>query len=225
MSNVETPEGVQPDAVPLSGIRRSIARQMERAWNAPVFHLTVAVDMTRALALSNTVAAASVTDVLVRAYARSLRAFPALNAHYGEGAVTTFDDANVGLAVATDAGLTVPVIFSPADASLVEIADQRRERVAAARSGSLRPQDVFGATSTLSNLGMYGVETFDAILNVPQVAILAAAATRPEIRLVEGEIAAVPTCRLTLTSDHRAVDGAQAAEFLRDLVVRLEGDK
>lgn len=209
-------------ATPLKGIRRTAARRMVTAWQAPVFHLSVQVDMTAALAAKSTTPGATVTDVLLSACAATLKTHPALNAHYADETVTTFDDVNLGIAVATDAGLMVPVIHGADRLDVSGLAAARRDVVGKARTGGLGMADVSGGTFTVSNLGMMGIDRFDAILNVPQVAILAVGSTRHQQVWNDGEPAWRPVGELTLTCDHRAIDGATGAGFLAQLHAKLE---
>lgn len=208
---------------PLKGIRRTAARRMVAAWAAPVFHLTVEVDMTRALGVKERQPGATVTDELLRACAAALAAHPSLNAHYADEVVTAFDEVNLGLAVATDAGLVVPVIHDAGALDLVGLASARRDITGRAREGKLQMADVSGGTFTVSNLGMMGIDRFDAILNVPQVAILAVGGTRHRHVWNDGDPVWRPVAELTLTCDHRVVDGAAGAGFLADLRAALEG--
>jgi pyruvate dehydrogenase E2 component (dihydrolipoamide acetyltransferase) len=207
---------------PLKGIRRTAARRMVAAWEAPVFHLEVEVDMTSALGVRERVEGATVTDALLQACARALIEHPALNAHYADEAVTTFERAHLGLAVATDAGLVVPVIHGADRLDLAGLADARRDVAVRAREGRLQMDDVTGGTFTVSNLGMMGIDRFDAILNVPQVAILAVGSTRHRQVWNDGDPVWRHTAQLTLTCDHRAVDGATGAAFLGTLRAHLE---
>ncbi len=207
---------------PLKGIRRTAARRMVTAWEAPVFHLSVEVDMTAALQVKSQVPGATVTDVLLSSCAATLAAHPGVNAHYADEAVTSFDDVNLGIAVASQAGLMVPVIHGAHQLGVAELADARRAVVDKARNAKLAMADVSGGTFTISNLGMMGIDRFDAILNVPQVAILAVASTRQRQVWNDGEPAWRPVAELTLTCDHRAIDGATGAAFLSTLRAGLE---
>ena len=207
---------------PLKGIRRTAARRMVAAWEAPVFHLTVEVDMSRALTVKERQPGATVTDDLLRACAVALAAHPALNAHYGEESVTTFEQVNLGLAVATEAGLVVPVIHDAGAKDLAALAESRRDITGRAREGKLQMADVTGGTFTVSNLGMMGIDRFDGILNVPQVAILAVGTTRHRQVWNDGDPQWRPVAELTLTCDHRAIDGATGAGFLSSLRTSLE---
>ena len=209
--------------VPLKGIRRIAARRMVAAWAAPVFHLTVEVDMTSALAVGRR-PGATVTDVLLLATARALQANPGLNAHYADEVVSLHAAINLGIAVTTDAGLTVPVVHGLEALSLSEVSERRKDVVNRARAGKLERKDVEGATFTLSNLGMLGVDRFDAILNPPQVGILAVASTKSRAVVRDGQIEVRPVAEMTLTCDHRAVDGATGAGLLSRLREELEAD-
>jgi pyruvate dehydrogenase E2 component (dihydrolipoamide acetyltransferase) len=206
----------------LKGIRRTAARRMIAAWEAPVFHVSVEVDMSAALARKSSTPGATVTDVLLAACARALLEHPALNAHYGEESITVFDRVNIGIAVATEAGLVVPVIHDVQDLDVSGIASARREVVEKARTGKLSMADVSGGTFTVSNLGMLGVDYFDAILNIPQVAILAVGSTRQRQVWNDGDPAWRPIAGMNLTCDHRAVDGAAGAGLVATLRRLLE---
>jgi pyruvate dehydrogenase E2 component (dihydrolipoyllysine-residue acetyltransferase) len=206
----------------LKGIRRTAARRMIAAWEAPVFHVSVEVDMSAALARKSATPGATVTDVLLAACARALSEHPALNAHYGDESITVFDRVNLGIAVATDAGLVVPVIHDVQELDVSGIASARREVVEKARTGKLSMADVTGGTFTVSNLGMLGVDYFDAILNIPQVAILAVGSTRQRQVWNDGDPAWRPISGMTLTCDHRAVDGAAGAGLVATLRRLLE---
>ena len=206
----------------LKGMRRTAARRMVAAWEAPVFHLTVEVDMTEASRAKEVVSGATVTDVLVRATAHALTVVPSVNVHVDGEAVVSFQRAHVGIAVATEKGLTVPIIHNADQLDLEEIAQRRRDIVGRARTGGLGREDITGGTFTISNLGMLGVTRFDAIVNAPQAAILAVGATIRRNVWTEDGGAWRPIAELTLTSDHRALDGAVAAEFLAALKSKLE---
>jgi pyruvate dehydrogenase E2 component (dihydrolipoamide acetyltransferase) len=163
-----------------------------------------------------------VGDFVTKAVAMSLRRHPGLNASFEPDAIVRHGDINIGLAVALDEGLIVPVLAHADQLGLRDIRIQSEALVTAARSGSLKGEQLSGGTFTISNLGMFGIRQFDAILNMPEVGILAvgSAEKRP---VVEGNQLAVGTVMtVTLTADHRAVDGALAAEFLRTLKGLLE---
>jgi pyruvate dehydrogenase E2 component (dihydrolipoamide acetyltransferase) len=139
-----------------------------------------------------------------------------------DGQIRRYPTANVGIAVATDNGLVVPVIRDADRRSIAEIAVARADLVSRAREGKLRLQDLEEGTFTISNLGMYAVDEFVAVLNPPQVAILAVGAIAERPLVVDGELEIVPTLTMTLTCDHRAIDGSEGAEFLRTVKAFVE---
>jgi len=185
-----------------------------------MFHLGVDVNMTATLAAKQ--AGVSVSDVILFACGRALCEHPAINAHYDSESITQFADVNLGLAVATDRGLVVPVLQRAHVMTVTELARVRKDLVGRAHAGDLSMADVTGGTFTVSNLGMLGIDVFDAIVNSPQVAILAVGTTRSQPAQGDGEIVWRPISRMTLTCDHRALDGATAAGFLVRLRELLE---
>ncbi len=212
----------QPTIIPLAGIARTAAKHMVRAWQAPVFHLNIEVDMTEAMKVKSVVPTATVTDVIVSAVAKALKEVPEVNVHVGEEELVSYPVANVGIAVASPKGLVVPVIHDAGSLSLSEIASARSDLVTRSREGALARPDISNGTFTISNLGMMGITRFDAIVNVPQAAILAVGATVN--RFVGGPENAgwKPIAELTLTCDHRALDGATGARFAGALKSHLE---
>jgi pyruvate dehydrogenase E2 component (dihydrolipoamide acetyltransferase) len=214
----------------LSSIRKTIARRLTKAWEAPVFQISMSADMTRAQELRERLVELAregetkptVSDLITKASAAALLRHPAVNAHYEDETITRFPTANVGIAVATDRGLLVPVIRGADRLTLAEIAAARADLVERARSATLQQQDLEDGTFTVSNLGMYGIEQFIAVLNPPQVAILAVGAIEETPVVVDGEFDIKPMMSLTLTADHRAVDGSVAAEFLGTVRAYLE---
>lgn len=206
---------------PLSKTEKIMVRHMATAWAAPMFAVTVEVDMGPARARRRE--GVTLTDILLADCAATLAGHPGVNAHYQDGRVTEFDTVNLGLAVAAEKGLTVPVIHGAEALSLDGIAERRKTLVAKVRDGRIGIPDVMGGTFTVSNLGMFGVTRFTAILNPPQVAILAVGATTRRQVWNDGDPQWREIAELTLTSDHRAVDGAGAARFLAALKIRLEG--
>ncbi len=220
-------EGVEVEQ--LSSMRKTIARRLTEAWQAPVFQLSLTVDMGRALALRERLVELhgdgvkpTISDLLTKVCAAALIRHRAVNALYKGDAVELYPTANVGIAVAVPNGLVVPVIPSCERKSIAEIAAARAVLVERARAGKLQQADLEGGTFTISNLGMYGIEHFIAVLNPPQAAILAVGATEDKAVVVEGEVVVRPRMELTLTCDHRAVDGATGAEFLGDVKAFLE---
>ncbi len=224
------PREVLPEVeqVPLTRIRKTIARRLTEAWTVPVFQLSVSADMTRGNALLDRAreldpdVQLTVTDLIVRVCGSALVRHPDVNVQFAEEALLRFPSADIGLAVAAPQGLVVPVIRSVERLSLAEVGGRRAELVRRARSGSLQLADLEGGTFTISNLGMFGVEQFSAVLNPPQAAILAVGATTDRPVAVDGEVVVRPMMTVTLTVDHRAVDGAPAADFLRTVKRFLE---
>ena len=216
------------ERIPLSNIRKTIARRLTEAWQIPVFQLQASADMTRVNALVARLrerdpdVRITVTDVLTKVCAQALMRHREVNAEFTEDAILLHPSANVGLAVAAPQGLVVPVIRSAERLSLTEIAGVRADLVGRAREAKLRAEDLEGGTFTISNLGMYAVERFTAVLNPPQAAIVAVGATEERVVPVDGETVVRPMVTLTGTFDHRAVDGAPAAAFLQTLKESLE---
>ena len=216
------------ERVALSSIRKTIARRLTEAWQIPVFQLQTSADMTRVNALVARLrerdpdVRSTVTDLLTKVCAQALMRHREVNAEFTEDAILLHPTANVGLAVAAPQGLVVPVIRSAERLSLGEIAGVRADLVGRARENKLRAADLEGGTFTISNLGMYAVESFTAVLNPPQAAIVAVGATEERVVPVDGGTAVRPMVTLTCTFDHRAVDGAPAAAFLQTLKESLE---
>jgi len=215
---------LEAEVVPLTSIRRTIARRLTKAWEAPAFQISMSADMTRAQALRERLRdqKVTVTDVLTKLAAIALLRHREVNAHFADDELRIFPSAHVGLAVATERGLVVPVIKEAERKSLVQLAIERGQLVERARDAKLTQEDLEGGTFTISNLGMYGVEIFTAVLNPPQAAILAVGAIEEKPVVEDGEVVARPLMAMTLTCDHRAVDGAKASEFLRELKTLLE---
>ena len=216
------------EELPLTGVRRTIARRLTEAWQVPAFQLQVSIDMEGANELVARArelfpdTAVTVTDVLVKVSASALMRHREVNASFTGEAIVRYPSANVALAVAAPRGLVVPVIPSCERHSLAEISAARAALVERARAGKLQPADMQGGTFTISNLGMYGVERFIAVLNPPQAAILAVGAIEDRPAARGGQVVVRPTMIATLTVDHRAVDGAPAADFLRTVKAMLE---
>jgi pyruvate dehydrogenase E2 component (dihydrolipoamide acetyltransferase) len=218
------------EVVQLRGMRKAIARRMTEAWEAPVFQITMTADMTAAIRLREGLVARmgegdakpTYSDILTKVCAVALMRHRAVNALFAGEEVHLMPTANVGIAVAVPGGLLVPVLRSCETKTIPQLADERADLVARTRDGGLRQEDLEGGTFTISNLGMYGVERFVAVLNPPQAAILAVGAIEERAVVRDGEVAARPVLELTLTCDHRSVDGATASEFLRTVKQFLE---
>jgi pyruvate dehydrogenase E2 component (dihydrolipoamide acetyltransferase) len=218
--------------VPLSTMQRVAAARLTRSMQeAPHFFLTSAVDVTDLIAFRTTLNATltavggpkvSLNDLVVKAVATAVRAHPEVNVSFAGEFLRRHLRINVGVAVAVPAGLLVPVVRDADRKSVSEIAAETREKSARARDGGLRADEMSGGTITVSNLGMYGIEQFTAVINPPEAVILAVGAAAEEIRPRDGEPVVRSILRLTLSCDHRAVDGATGALFLQTLVALLE---
>ena len=208
--------------VPLTKMRRAVAEAMTRSVrDAPQFSISRDVDMTSANARRKA-AGVSYTDVIVAAAASALRAHPRLRSRYDGDAVITSERTDVGIAVALDAGLIVPVVRDAANKPLRTLRDDREALEAAVRSGHARA-DAFGdAAITVSNLGTFGVDRFTAIVNPPEASILAVGRVQDRVVAVDGAATVRPMCSFTLTVDHRVADGADAARYLADVAKELE---
>ncbi|MGH9593066.1 MAG: dihydrolipoamide acetyltransferase family protein, partial [Bryobacteraceae bacterium] len=221
LAAAEAPTPSAVEAEPLSAIARLMAERTTQSWTqTPHFFLVRDVDargLVRARGEKLTV-----TDLLIARVARVLAKHPKINASWSGVGIRFNPDVNISVAMAVTDGVVGAVIPNTTKASLEEIATQRRDLTERARSGRLRPQDVTGGTFTISNLGMYGIDAFSAIITPPQAAILAVGRIADRVVPVDGQPAVRPMMTITLSCDHRVVDGAQAAVFLNDLVGALE---
>lgn len=215
---------------PFTGMRKSIANALSHSkQTVPHFYTAMDVEVDALMGLRSQFnsgrgdAKLSVNDFLLRATALALAAHPEVNVHVSDSGVTRFDQVDLCVAVAIDAGLVTPVIRNAASRPVTDISAEAGRLIAAARDRSLTADNLRGGTFTLSNLGMYGVRHFDAIINPPQGAILAVGGPRREAReTADGGIRFVSAITLTLSADHRGIDGAVAAQFLATLKARIE---
>jgi pyruvate dehydrogenase E2 component (dihydrolipoamide acetyltransferase) len=218
------------EIVELTSVRRTIARRLTEAWEAPVFQLARTVDASELVATREAMVERlregevkpTVNDLLTRLVASALVRHRPLNSLFVDGRIQRYASANVGIAVATPNGLVVPVIRNADRSSVQRIASVRADLVARARDGKLQLPDLEGGTFTISNLGMFGVEEFSAIINPGESAILAVSSVAPQAVVIGDGIGIRQIMKLTLTSDHRIVDGELAARFLNALRRRLE---
>ena len=214
---------------PLTPMRRIVgARMTQSKQTAPHFYLSMDIDMTAVEKLRSNMkvrgdgTVPSINDFILFSCARALKTFPAMNSSYTDNGIKISTDINIGLAVALDEGLVVPVIRQVDRLSVLELALQNRQWVDKAQNKKLLPLDYEGGTFTVSNLGMFGVDSFVAIINPPQCAILAVGQVAPRVVADGGMFAIKPLMTATLSADHRVADGAIAARFLRDVKKRLE---
>jgi len=217
------------DAIPASSqrvrnsqMRKTIARRLKAAYlDAPVFFLTATFDCDNLVAhraqLKEAGVRASANDILIKACALALRDEPRVNASWGEEAIIRHGDVHVGVAVALEDGLITPVIRHADQKALSEIGDEIRELAQRARAQKLKPEEYTGSTFTISNLGMMGIDQFTAIINPPEACILAVGGMDAVPVAIDGEIGIATQMKVTLTCDHRVVDGALGANFLKAL--------
>jgi pyruvate dehydrogenase E2 component (dihydrolipoamide acetyltransferase) len=212
------------EVIPLTGIRKTAAERVSMsARTAPHSTITMEVDMSNAAKLREETGA-SYTDILVKAVAKALEEHPCLNSTLQDDQIKIYKDINIGVAVATEKGLVVPVIRNADKKTLTQIASTLKELVEKAREGKLAKEDVAGGTFTVTNLGMYGVEVFIPIINPPEAAILGVGKVTEKPVIENKEIKIKPTMHLSLSFDHRIVDGAPAAKFLQKIKQLLESE-
>ena len=218
------------ETVPLSRMRQTIARRMtESKKMAPHFYVTVEINMDETMkmrdqlnSLAPETERISVNDLIVAAAARTLARFPALNASYREGNLEMHSQVNIGIAVALEDGLIPPVLRNADKKTLRKIAAESRALTERARTNKLRSDDLGGGTFTVSNLGMFDVDEFIAIINPPEAAILAVGAVTRRPVAAAGEVRIASLMKTTLSVDHRVADGAQAGRFMQEFKKLLE---
>ncbi len=214
--------------IPVSLMRKTIAKRLvESKTTAPHFYLTYEIDMKRAIDLRTSLNTTgdikiSYNDIIVRACAFALRNHPKVNSTFAGDKIIQHGAINVGIAVALDDGLITPVLRNTDMKSLFDIAEESKELAAKARDKKLKPDEFSGGTFTVSNLGMFGVEEFAAIINPPEAAILAVGAIAEKPVVENGQIVVGHRLQLTLSCDHRVVDGAVGAQFMQEVKLILE---
>jgi pyruvate dehydrogenase E2 component (dihydrolipoamide acetyltransferase) len=212
----------------VSNVWRIMAERMTSSWTTvPHFFLVREVNVGRLAswltqARKHSGARVSYTDLLVRLVAAAIAQHPRVNVSWKDGTLVQHPEINIGLAVAVDDGLVVPVIHRADTLTFAQLAERRRDVVARAQAGKLRPADIQGGTFTISNLGTHGVDAFSAIVNPPQAAILAVGRIADRVIAIHGQAVVQPTLVLTLSCDHRALDGARGAQFLGALADLIE---
>lgn len=214
--------------IPLTGMRRAIARRLtESKTSVPHFYVTVDVRMDALLDYRkqlNAVASAkiSVNDLLVKAIASALQAVPAANAVWNGDSVRQYDTVDISVAVSTEGGLITPIVRGVEKLGLVALAKTTADLIERGRGGKLKQNEIEGGSFTISNMGMYGVREFSAILNPPQSGILAVGTAEQRPVVNDGELAVATVMTMTLSADHRVIDGSVGAEFMQALRARLE---
>ena len=218
------------EVVGMSRMRRTIARRMAQSKReAPHYYITLDIEMTEAERLRRQLNDAShrephisVNDLIVKASAMALARHPVFNTWFVEGEIRRHQAINVCVAIALEEGLIAPAILDCGSKSLAQIAQASRSLAERAKSGSLKPEEYSGGTFTVSNLGMYDVETLVAIIQPPQTAILGAGAVRPAAVVREGQVTVAELMKVALSADHRVTDGGQGAQFLNEIRRLLE---
>jgi pyruvate dehydrogenase E2 component (dihydrolipoamide acetyltransferase) len=219
--------------IPLTAMRRTIARRLSQSMQAaPHFYVTSVIDTGKLAELRAQVNAYAATDpspvkisfndLIIKAVAKALTRMPQVNVSFAEDRLIQKKQVHVGMAVALEQGLIVPVIHNADMRSILDVARESHRLAEAARTGRLRPEDLSGGTFTVSNLGMYDVESFTAVINPPESAILAVGSITPTPVVVDGQVVVRDRMKITLSSDHRAIDGATAARFLQEVKRLLE---
>ncbi len=216
--------GADFEDVPLNNIRKVIAKRLsESIGPIPTFYLTVELDLTRVMEMRGAMAElgdefkVSVNDVLLKAIAVALSQHPEVNAHWLGDRIRYFNRVHLGMAVATDDGLIVPVIWDADRKGMSQISREAKELAKRARDRKLKPEEFTGSTFSVSNLGMFGIDQFTAIINPPEAAILAIGTGEDKLVVVDGEPVVRKRVRLTMSCDHRVIDGAVGAKFLQTL--------
>ena len=214
---------------PMSEMRRTIARRLVTSLGPiPHFFLTTEIEMDRAADMRQQIntlysdAKVSINDVIIKVAAVALIQHPHVNASFQDKTVRYYEHADIGVAVATENGLITPVIRAADAKSLIDIASEVRELAGRARERKLKPEEYMGATFSISNLGMFGIDEFTAVINPPEAAILAIGAMVEKPVARNGEIEIHKTMRVTMSCDHRVVDGAVGAQFLQTFKQILE---
>lgn len=227
-SVAEAAAPLETKIIPLSAMRRTIAKRLaESTGPIPHFYLTADYDVTNLLEVRRqygeiTGAKVSVNDFIIRAVALALRQHPNINASWGDDAITQHGDIHVGVAVATPEGLITPVIRNADQKSVADIVTEVRALADKAKNRKLKPEEYQGSTFTISNLGAWGIEEFTAIINPPNAAILAVGAAEARPVAIERQVVVRDRMKVTLSCDHRLVDGATGADFLKTLRQLLE---
>ncbi|MBP7686752.1 MAG: 2-oxo acid dehydrogenase subunit E2 [Thermoflexales bacterium] len=224
------PSVLKAEEVTPTKLRQTIAKRMVAAkQSVPHFYVTTEIDMAEAMALRaklnvlvDDAGKISVNDMVVKATAVALTHFPAINASFGESAIVRHGTVNMGIAVALEQGLITVVVAEADRKPLGQIAREGRDIISRAKSGKARPEEMQGSTFTISNLGMFDVEAFTAIINLPEAAILAVGSVRDVPVVKNGQVVPGKTMKVTISADHRVTDGAEAAKFLQDVKRNLE---
>jgi pyruvate dehydrogenase E2 component (dihydrolipoamide acetyltransferase) len=225
------PSGAEYREVPLTQMRKTIAKRLTQSIGpVPHFFLTVEVDMTQAVSLRKKLnerfadqgVKVSPNDLIIKSVAMALKRHPWVNASWTGEAVRLYEAVHIGVAVAVEEGLITPVVRNAHLKGVGEIASEVRELAGRAREKKLKPEEYTGSTFSISNLGMFGITEFTAVINPPEAAILAVGGIEEKVVVEKGEMVVQPRMRVTLSCDHRVIDGATGAQFLQTLKSFLE---
>jgi pyruvate dehydrogenase E2 component (dihydrolipoamide acetyltransferase) len=227
-------QGIKPgsyDLIPLDGMRRTVAKRMTESFrDVPHFPLTIEIEIDRLLEARTRVNAllekqgvkVSVNDIVIKAAAHALKVVPAANASYTPEGIAMHHHADISMAVAIEGGLITPIVFAAETKGLAQIAKETKDLAERARSRKLKPEEFQGGTFSVSNLGMFGIKSFASIINEPQGAIMSVGAGVQQPVVKNGQLAVATVMAVTLTCDHRVVDGATGAKFLQVFKQMLE---
>jgi pyruvate dehydrogenase E2 component (dihydrolipoamide acetyltransferase) len=223
--------GAEYTEVPLSQMRKTIARRLTQSIGpVPHFFLTIEVDMSQAMSLrkklnerlADSGVKVSPNDLIIKSVAMALKKHPWVNAAWTGEAIRLYEAVHIGVAVAVEDGLITPIIRNAHQKGIGEIAQEVRELAGRAREKKLKPEEYTGSTFSISNLGMFGITEFTAVINPPEAAILAVGGIEDKVVVERGEMVVRPRMRVTLSCDHRVIDGATGAQFLQTLKSYLE---
>jgi pyruvate dehydrogenase E2 component (dihydrolipoamide acetyltransferase) len=226
-----TPNEAEYEDVPTSQMRKTIAKRLVTSIGpVPTFYLTMGIDMARVMEARKSINAMlereggkiSINDIVLKAVAGALRQHPNCNAQWQDGFIRRFNAIHIGVAVAVEDGLITPIVRNAHLKGLAQIGSEVKELAGRAREKKLMPDEYTGATFSVSNLGMFGIHEFTAIINPPESAILAVGGIEETPVVVNGEVVVRPRMRITMSCDHRVIDGAQGSRFLQTLKGMLE---
>lgn len=227
------PDNTEVVEIPLTPMRRTIARRLSQSMQtSPHFYVTSVIDMDKLAAFRQQIneyathdpspVKVSFNDLIVKAVAKALLRIPEVNVSFAEDRLLRKKQVHIGVAVALEQGLIVPVVRNVDQRGILDIARETQRLAEAAREGQIRPEEFSGGTFTVSNLGMFDVDSFTAVINPPESAILAVGSITPTPAVVDGQVVVRNRVKMTLSSDHRAIDGATAARFLQEIKRLLE---
>ena len=224
-------DGVEFEDIPVSQMRKTIAKRLVTSIGpVPTFYLTMDIDMGRVMEARKSINGMlekdgmkiSINDIVLKATAAALRQHPNCNAQWHDGFIRRYNSVHLAVAVAIEDGLITPVVRNAHAKGLVQISTEVRELAGRAREKKLQAEEYTGSTFSISNLGMFGIHEFTAIINPPEAGILAVGGIEDTPVVVDGQVMVRPRMRITMSCDHRVIDGAQGSRFLQTLKGMLE---